>query len=730
VKLLQGLFLVVLTAVLSVASLLTASAFRWAQELPDLASLDLLEFTATSQVFARDGSTLIGEIVPVMGEDRASIDRIPVSLEEVSPAALMAIVASEDDRFFAHFGFDIPGLLMATYLELLGPGGRGGSTITVQVVKNHFFRDIADERTLERKMKELMLAIELERRLTKAEILQRYINLVFWGGNLYGIRAAARAYFDKDPIELNLAEGLYLARLIPSPNRNHNDFVATRRSMRVVLDNMVSRDMISREMAERAWRYPLQPRGWSVQYDAEGNIVGEPVRTAETLNLSPSVRSELAPHALWTVRNSLIAQFGESRVFGAGGLRVYTTIDVQAQEAANLASLEGLVPDGAQLAIVGLNPQTGEILAMVGSKLRPGELPGEFNRAMSARRQPGSSFKPIVYATAIEQGGYTQARVIADESTAFPVRGQPPYTPENHDRTFQGRQTLRQHLNVSRNIPAVKLAEAVTPEAVVARARELGYQGLQPFLSVALGAFEVTPLQHASAIGAFANGGVHVEPHLITRVEDADGNVLWEAVPRETRVWTEQTAYTMLDMLYGGVNDPGAFGGRARIDGRWIGGKTGTTNDSRDIWFVGLTPGLAAAVWIGYDDNRPIPSRIPGLEGERATVNSARHPVWIWRNFVERTLRGTPAGRRFEPPPGITFNSVNLISGALDPGGVRMAFVGGSEVGSSPLSFDPINITVAIDRRTGVRATATTPREFIEWSQISPSEIGRFAATP
>lgn len=729
-KVLQGLFVLVLAGVLSVASLLTASAFKWAQELPDLASLDVLEYTATSQVFARDGTTLIGEIVPVMGEDRASTNRIPVSLEEVSPAALMAIVASEDDRFFSHFGFDIPALLMATYQELFGSGGRGGSTITIQVVKNHFFRDIADERTLERKMKELMLAIELERRLTKAEILQRYINLVYWGGNLYGIRAAARAYFDKDPIELNLAEGLYLARLIPLPAVNYNNFKATRASMRVVLNNMVARGTISRETAERAWRYPLQPKGWSVQYDAEGNIVGEPVRTAEALNLSASVSSDLAPHALWTVRNILLEQFGESRVFGSGGLRVYTTIDVQAQEAANRAALEGLVPDGAQLAIVGLDPQTGEILAMVGSKLLPGQLPGEFNRATSARRQPGSSFKPIVYATAIEQGGYTQARVIADERTAFPVRGQPPYTPENHDRSFQGLQTLRQHLNVSRNIPAVKLAEAVTPEAVVARARELGYQGLQPFLSVALGSFEVTPLQHASAIGAFANGGVHVEPHLITRVEDADGNVLWEAAPRETRVWTEQTAYIMLDMLYGNVNDPGAFGGRARIDGRWIGGKTGTTNDSRDIWFVGVTPGLAAAVWIGYDDNREIPSRIPGIEGERATVNSSRHPVWIWRDFVEGALRGTPAGLRFEPPPGITFNSVNLTSGALDPSGVRMAFVSGTEPGSAVQNYNPIKITVAVDRRTGTRATASTPREHIEWRQLSPEEVASFSAAP
>ncbi len=724
-KVVQGLFLLILAAVLSVAAFLTSSAFKWADELPVLDELDALEFTATSQIFARDGETLIGEILPVVGEDRASTNRIPVSLDEVSPAALAAIVASEDDQFFEHFGFDIPGLAKATYLEFLGDGGRGGSTITTQVIKNTVLSNIADERSIERKAKELMLAIKLERRLTKPEILQRYINVVYWGGNIYGVRAAARAYFDKEPIELNLAEGLYLARLIPLPSRNYEDFVATRRSMRVVLDNMVAQGTISVGMAERAWRYPIQPTGWQISYDQDGNVVGEPTRTSESLTLSASVSSnDLAPHVTWTVRNQLLEQFGYSRVFGSGGLKIYTTIDVQQQRAANRASARADVPPGAQVAVVGLNPQNGEVLAMTGERIRPNQAIGEFNRVTSAFRQPGSSFKPIIYATAIEQGGYTQADVIADEELSIPQPGgRPDYEPINHDERFVGRRTLREHLNISRNIPVVKLVEAVTPEAVVSRANQLGYTTLQPFLSLALGSFEVTPLQHASAMGAFANGGVYVEPVLITRVEDGDGNLIWESVPRERRVWSEQTAYVMLDMLNANVTDGGAFSRRANIDGRWVAGKTGTTNDERDIWFVGMSPGIVAAVWVGYDDNSSIPLSMP--DGERVT--SSRQPIYVWRDFVENALQGIPNGQEYPVPEGIVYRNMDRVSGAIGSG-TRAAFVSGSapSQGGPPTGSQNVTITIPVDTRTNTRATADTPRSALEWRTIGADDIGRY----
>ena len=727
VKIVQGLFLVALTAVLSVLALLTGSALKWAQELPSLDSLDALEFSATSQVYASDGTTRIGSIVPVFGEERESTNRIPVALDEVSPAALQAIVAYEDDQFYRHYGVDLPAFARAVYEEFLGSEQRGGSTITTQVIKNTLLRDIRSERSLERKAKEMMLALELERRLTKAEILQRYINVVFWGGNVYGIRAAAQTYFGKDPIELNLAEGLYLARLVPAPNPRHDDFAGTRRSMREVLDKMVRQNTISQEMADRTWRYPLQPRGWSVTYDDQGNVITAE-RTGEDVLVQSSVSSDLSRAVAIAVRNWLTDRYGDSRVFGQGGLRVTTTIDVQAQMAANEASLRAEVPEGAQLAIVGIDPATGAVLAMVGQKLRPGVDEQEYNRATQALRQPGSSFKPVVYATAIEQGGFDQATILVDEPTSFQVRGQDPYEPANWDDAYDGYQTVRAHVNRSRNIPAVKTLEAATADAVAEKARELGYD-VEPYYAMALGTFEATPLQHTAAMAAFANDGVYVEPYFIQRVEDADGNVLYEATPHSARVWSEQTAYIMLDMLHGNVvdRDP-AYGlsNRASVPGRWIAGKTGTTNDERDIWFVGMTPGMVASVWIGNDDNASLPTRMTLSDGTTDTVTSSRQPIYVWNDFVENALRGRPASADgFPVPPGIVFHRIDLKAGALSESGVLAAFRETDDV--TDQGFMPVvRLQIPIDTATGKRATVDTPADRIEIIEVDPKDVAQY----
>jgi len=721
-KLLQGAFLVVLTAVLSVGSLFGASALRWAEDLPSLDLLDAMEFSATSQVFARDGS-VIGQIVPVFGEERESANRIPVSLDEISPAALQAIIAYEDADFFRHYGFDPLGVARAFYEEFFGDADRGGSTITTQVVKNTVLFDLRADRSLERKAKELMLAVELERRLTKPEILHRYVNVVFWGGNVYGIRAAAQTYFGKDPSELTLAEGLYLARLIPAPNPRHNDFLGTRASMRVVLDSMVRRGSISSEAAERAWRQPIQPRGWQVAYDGQGGVV-EAVRTEDQVIVQSSLSTDLSRDVLFSVRNFLTERFGESRVFTQGGLRVTTTIDVQAQRAANAAAQDAEIPEGAQMAIVGLDPETGAILAMVGHKPRPGLAPGEYNRATQAARQPGSSFKPIVYATAFELGGFHQATVLIDEPATFLTRGQPPYEPVNWDDQFMGLLTVREHMNLSRNIPAVKTLEAASAEAVAARARELGYD-VQPFFSLALGAFEATPLQHASGFGAFANGGVHVEPHLVARVEDADGNVLYEARPRSKQVWTPQTAYLMLDVLHGNVVDrnPTALSWRAALPERWVAGKTGTTNDERDIWFVGSTPGMTAAVWIGNDDSTSLPRSMTTSDGTSETVTSSRQPIYVWTDFVDGALQGRPANASgFPVPDGIVFHRIDRRTGALTADGTPAAFRATTDLSAGGVA-GALQVEVPIDVRTGERATSTTPFEFIEVISVDPVDL-------
>ncbi len=722
VKIVQGLFIVVLAGVLSVGSLLASSALKWAQELPSLEALDALKFSTTSQVFANDGTTRIGVLVPAMGEDRESTNRIPVTLDQVSPAALLAIVAYEDDDFFNHYGVDALGILRAAYEEFLGDAGRGGSTITTQVIKNVLLHDIRSERSLERKAKEAMLALELERRLTKSEILQHYINVVFWGGNVYGIGAAAQTYFGKDPIELNLAEGLYLARIIPAPNARHNEFEVTRRSMREVLDRMVRLGMISSDMAERAWRYPLAPLGWNVEYDDQGNVLSAE-RTGADVLVQSSVSSDLSRAVVLAVRDWLLARYGDSVVFGRGGLKVTTTIDVQAQLAANQASLDAAVPEGAQLAIVGVDPETGAVLAMAGQKLQEGVPPEDFNRATQAYRQPGSSFKPIVYATAIEQGGFNQSTIVVDAPASFNVPGQPPYRPDNHDFQYHGYLTVRANLNTSRNIPAVKALEAASPQAVAEKARELGYD-VMPYYAMALGSEEVTPLQHTAAMAAFANGGIYTEPYFIERVEDADGNVLFEASPTSARVWSEQTAYIMLDMLHGNVvdRDP-AYGlsNRASVPGRWVAGKTGTTNNEVDLWFVGMTPGMVASVWIGYDSSRGMPSRMP--DGE--IITSSRQPIYVWNDFVTAALQGRPAAAEFPVPPGIVFHQIDLKTGALNPSGVRAAFLESDDLSQQALG-ESVLLSLPIDTATGMRATVDTPPERVQVIEVDPGDVGQY----
>jgi membrane peptidoglycan carboxypeptidase len=726
VKIVQGLLLLALTAVLSLAALLGSSALHWAQNLPSLAPVEALQYTSDSTVYARDG-TSIGTLVPAIGKNKEPTNRIPVTLSQVSPAALEALVASEDDQFFREYGFSPSGIAKAVYQVLVGRSRRGGSTITTELVKNTVLRDIADERSLNRKVKEFLLAIELEQRLTKKEILQRYVNVVFWGGNVYGIRAASQAYFGLDPIQLNLAQGLYLAVLVPAPNAMHGDFAAARHGMRVVLDKMVRRGSISAADARQAWDYRLEPRGWAVTYDGHGNVV-KATRTGSSVQVASSIDTSLSRGVMLAVRNWLVKRYGDSVVFGSGGLSVYTTIDVQAQKAAMAASRETQVPKGAQMAIVGIDPKSGGVLAMVGQKLGGDRRPQDFNRALQAYRQPGSSFKPIVYATGVEQGALNQASILVDDKTIFKVKGQPDYQPKEWDNAYDGFQTARENLDRSRNIPAVKALEAATPDAVAEKARELGYS-VKPYLGMALGSFEVTPLQHAAAIAAFANGGVYTVPYFVNKVEDSQGNVLYEAHPRRARVWSPQTAYVMLDMMHGNIVDRKpywALSWRANVPGHWLAGKTGTTDSERDIWFVGLTPGLVGAVWIGNDDNKPMPKYMTDTDGTRHLVTSSQQPIFAFNTFAQGALRGhsaDPTG--FPVPDGIVFHTINLKTGALDPTGTKAAFKSTTDLSSQGFQ-STVKLQLPIDKRTGKRATIDTPPDQIKMIEVDPKNVDQY----
>ena len=637
-------------------------AYAYTRGLPDLSQLDRLRLTATSTLFARDGS-LLAQLASV--EEGRAIHRGLVRLSQVSPAALAALVFSEDRRYFQHYGVDFLRLFGALYAVLRGDL-QGGSTITTQVIKNTLLKDLAQERTLERKVKEWALALELERRYTKEEILEMYLNVVPWGGNAVGLGGAAEAYFGKDPGALTLAEGLYLASLVPAPNARYGDLKGVRERMRRLLNEMVAEGWVSREVAEAAWREPLAPRGWRVRYDGEGNLLEAELADPEARLVRP-LDPRMAPHFVLEVRRFLEARFGKEKVYGEGGLRVYTTLDPAMQRAAEAAVSRARLPEGADLALVALDPETGEVLALVGGVRREGD---EYNRATRALRNPGSAVKPFVYATAFE-AGWTQATLVPDRPLEFPDPSQPGgiWRPKNFSGTFLNQSvTVRYALDLSLNLPAVYTAHQVGVERVAEKLAQAGFAVRYPTLAIAIGGASVTPIDLAAAYAAFVNGGYRVAPIFVERVEDARGQVLYRATPERRRLFDPLVAYQGWDLLKGYVYDLGEKGlaKRARVPGRVVGGKTGTTNEARDLWFAGVTRGLSAVVWVGRDDNRPL--RLGGREPSSSVVNPP-----IWRDFVAEALRGRPAGD-IPLPPGLVKARVDLVSGYLYPNGIEMAF--------------------------------------------------------
>lgn len=382
-------------------------------------------------------------------------------------------------------------------------------------------------------------------------------------------------------------------------------------------------------------------------FDVEGNLINE----------------ETAPHAFQMIQEELKVNLGNAALSQA--LNVYSSISLQAQEAANNAAKNAEMPEGAQLALAAIDPETGGIAALIGGN--PTESSYTHNRAISLTREAGSDFKSITYATAFEEAGLTQASIIIDDPISLTANGTT-FAPNNHDNLFSGTATIRKHLDISRNIPAVKMLNYIPVENLVKKAELLGYVDVVATPSLSIGSIKTSPLQTSAAYAAFANGGIHIAPHIMNRVEDDKGSLLYEANPLEQRVWTEQTAYQILDLLHGNVIDPGAFSGRARLDGRWVGGKTGTTNNEKDIWFVGLTPGLVATTWIGYDDYRSIPKSLPAENArEDGRITSSRQPVYLWKDFAEAALRGQ-ATSEYPVPEGIIFKGINLKTGEEDTG--------------------------------------------------------------
>ena len=547
--------------------------------------------------------------------------RIEVPLTEVSPALVKAVIAIEDRRFFEHEGVD-PIRIAGSALAVIraGEAVQGGSTITQQLAR----QSVGREKTLQRKLKELLFAAQLERHFSKNEILELYLNKVYFGDGLYGVEAAARGYFGKTAAEVTVPEAALLAGLLKAPS-SYAPTVSTEKAearQGVVLMAMLETRAITRDEYDRALTTVVEI------YDG--------LRAAE-------------PYGRYfkeEVRRQLVRRFGAERV-AQGGLRVFTTINLEMQRAADAAVEQGLVAiektirpstplragknaapgEPLQAALVSIDPANGHVLAMVGGR---DFVKSSFNRATLAKRQPGSAFKPFIYAAAVE-GGLGPDDLI--EGLYEPVDATNVSWSPDDEHVFEDAVTLREGLRLSSNRAAVRLMETVGVRKAVRAASAFGFGDLPVVPSVALGAGEVTLTAITSAYGAFANGGAVYPSTLIRRVEDADGQVLFEGRELPQQAIRPVTAYLMAGMLRG-VIDAGT-GYRARQLGFSLpaGGKTGTTNDYRDAWFIGFTPSIVTGVWVGHDQPQTI--RRNGYASELA--------VPMWTRYMKAATKGHKA---------------------------------------------------------------------------------------
>ncbi len=648
----------ILTALLTVLVLLGAAAagmyYFWGRDLPSVTDLDVLEFSGSTRVYDRQ-NRLVATLTPTLNSGQ-SVNRNLLPLTQISSWVRGAVITSEDRRFYDHGGVDIIGIGRGLLKGLFQNDLEGGSSITQQVVKNTLLSNLKSARTPERKFKEAVLAYQLERQFSKDQILNAYLNVIYWGdggkNDIIGIGSAAQAYFRKPAAQLNLAESAYLAVLIPAPNTRYKNFTGFRPLMKDLLARMVQDGRATQAQADAAWRQPIYPSGWRIGWSADGQVRSATLERPQSLfDNTPAAQLPPAFHFMQVLEQELAEQIGRKALYGGG--KVYATLDLQDQRAAERASLSAQLPDGATLGIALLDPQNGEVRALVGQKLT-GSRPADWNNAVQARRQVGSSIKPLLYTLALSQG-WKQSDTVLDS----PLSGD--YQPQNYDGRWTGRQvTLRYALDHSLNLPTVRLGQQVGMSSFENKLRDLGMTPPSDAgLSLSIGTLEASPLQMAAAYAPFANGGLYYAPSLVRRVEDARGQVIYaRPVPAAKRVWDAQTAWLGLDMIRGVVNDldrfQGGLGYNARIDGREVAGKTGTTNDIKDLWFVGTTPTLTGAVWVGRQEGGSLP----------AWAYSGTISAPIWQQAVAGSLEGLPAAA-FKEPPGIEYAVVRQVNMAF-----------------------------------------------------------------
>lgn len=556
----------------------------------------------------------------------AQVNTVPVELAEIAPTMRQAIVAIEDDRFYQHNGIDLKGMARALYQNLRsGSIVQGGSTLTQQLAKNLY---LGPERTLDRKIKELYYTIQLERTYTKDEILNMYLNHVYFGQGAYGVEAAARTYFDKTAQELTLGESAMLAGLprAPSYYAPTTNFKGAQARQRVVLNRMVQLGMITPQQMEEALAEDIQVKAKTESFQQAPYYVAEIIKYFK--NKYPN-----AMEMLYT-----------------GGLTIQTSLDLDMQKAAEKALVQGLdkVNPDINGALVAIDPQNGYIKAMVGGR---DWQKSQYNRGL-AKTQPGSAFKPFLYAAALD-AGYTAASTITCEPVTYEQRGGPPYTPVDHKVGYHYRPfTLKQALTISDNVVTVQLANMLGPDTLVRYAKAMGIESeLRPYLSLALGSSEVTPLEMAAAYGPLANAGIRAKPIYILKVTDSTGRVLEEHTSELAKVLDERVAYIVTDMLKAAVSPGGTAAQISWLVKRPVAGKTGTSDDYTNAWFVGYSPDLVASVYVGYDDK----SKRVGLTGGDIAAP-------IWAQFMEEALGDRPA-RDFPVPEGVVKAEICAVDG-------------------------------------------------------------------
>jgi len=721
--------------------------FAYSDDLPEVSALDDYSPNTITRVLGKDNQ-LVGEF--------AVERRVVIQYSDIPENLRQAILAAEDGNFFDHAGLSISRMMLALVRDIVSSGRvPGGSTLTQQLARNLFATNIGfttGDRSWERKIKESLVAVQIEKRYTKPEIFTMYCNQIYFGHGAYGVEAASQLYFRKPARDLALDEAATIAGIIQG-NVRQSPFVnpeATRRRRNYALDRMAVEGFIEPAVAEAAKQKPIEVAG------------------------DPTTETSQAPYFLEEVRKHLEANYGAKALYESG-LTVRTALDLRLQRAANQAIDRGLrrvdkrrgfrkprrnvIAEGrtvdnfkhdrwarrmvagdivpavvrsvnatsAQLrigalqgeltragiqwtrrtapsdlvkvgdlidveltaidaatatvtldqtpllegALVAIDNHTGQVLAMVGGYSFGRS---KFNRATQAYRQMGSTVKPLLYTAAIDRG-LTPTTVLVDEPTDFDAgAGQPVYRPRNYDRKFQGPMTLRHALEQSRNIPAVKVIEMLGPNQVASYAKKFGFaQEFRPFLSMALGAQEVSLMEITSAFSAFPNHGIRMEPFLAQAITDREGGLLEERRPQPKDAIRADTAFVMTNLLQGVVQRGTAA---AALSLNWpLAGKTGTVDDNTDAWFIGFDPNITVGVWMGNDEKKPI--------GGNETGTTAALPMWI--DFMKSYLdlyadRANPP--TFDPPGNIVFMTVDRDSGQPSDGGDRViteAFISGTQ---------------------------------------------------